>query len=100
MTRAGSPRKPAQVARVATDALQASSMVPKRVQRWLVPGVGSRIRVPLSTQVERRQGRRWRDTPLEAAPMGSLPESGHLPGLRLGQPASDALFEPGAARPR
>jgi hypothetical protein len=32
--------------------------------------------------------------------MGSPPEPGHGPGPGLGQPASDALFEPGAAQPR
>ena len=29
-------------------------------RRWLVPGVGTRIRGPVATQVERNQGRRWR----------------------------------------
>ncbi len=78
--------------------------------RWgapLVPGVGTRIRVPLATQVARSQGRRWRGTPSEPPHMGSPSRPGARPvgvGCALGAgaaqprpPRPGAVAEPGDA---
>jgi len=65
----------------------------------------------LTTQVERSQGRRWSSTPLRGSHRSSLrwgPRYGFRgaparvgpPSRPEARPASDALPEPGAARPR